>query len=295
MMEEITCNAYAKINLVLDVVGLRADGYHEVDMIMQTIDLHDTVTVARREDDAVRMTIAFEDAYHAPEELLAADDDNLCVRAAKMMRKEAGLSAGYDISLTKRIPVGAGLAGGSTDAAAVFGAVNALESLAYSKETLCRMGADLGADIPYCICGGTKHATGTGTTLSEEFPCPKLPLLLVKPEVSMPTGGIYRAFDETKKPYHPSVSAMRDALREGSVTGIAKVLGNTLEPIVAARFPVITELKEALLAVGAIGAMMTGSGSCVYGIFAMEEKASHAAEQMRKKYPGMFVCEAKSV
>ena len=284
----IARKAFAKINLVLDVVGARTDGYHEVNMIMQTVGLYDTVTVTRRGDADIRMTIVFEDAYRAPEELLTADADNLCIRAAREIRKVAGRSAGYDISLVKRIPVGAGLAGGSTDAAAVLMAVNELEELSFSAEELCAMGARLGADIPYCIRGGTKHATGTGTTLADAPEAPVMPILLVKPEVSMPTGGIYRAFDEAKAPFHPSVEDMQKALQSKDRKAIAAALGNTFEPIVAARCPMIGELKKALLEAGAEGAVMTGSGSCVYGIFADESKARDASERISASFSHIF-------
>ncbi|MBQ7676991.1 MAG: 4-(cytidine 5'-diphospho)-2-C-methyl-D-erythritol kinase [Lachnospiraceae bacterium] len=291
----MTKEAYAKINLLLDVRGLREDGYHEVAMVMQTIGLCDTVTVTRRPDDMVAMTIAFEDNYRAPEELLKADEDNLCIRAAKLMMAEGSLGGGYDIALTKRIPVGAGLAGGSTDAAAVLRAINEMEGLTYSDEDLCRLGGTLGADIPYCILGGTKYAAGTGTTLSEAPACPKLFLVLIKPQASMPTGKIYHDFDAMTKPLHPDMEAMKRALEGGAAEEVADALGNSLEPVVAAQFPVIGELKETLKETGAYNAMMTGSGSCVYGIFGSEEKAMETEEMLRVKYPEMFVYVTKTM
>ena len=277
---KIRINAYAKINLLLDVMGLREDGYHEVAMVMQTISLHDTVTVTRRTDAGVKMRIDFEKDYRAPKELLSADEDNLCVRAARLIRDTAGLENGYDIALTKRIPVGAGLAGGSTDAAAVLRAINELEELRKSDAALCELAAS----------GGTRFALGTGTTLKDAPASPKLALVLIKPEVSMPTGKIYHDFDEMESPFHPDMRAMEKALAQHHPGAVAEALGNSLEPVVAAQFPVIEELKDALKAAGAMGAMMTGSGSCVYGIFDDEEASRKAAAHLREKYPRMFVC-----
>lgn len=281
--------AYAKINLLLNVVGLRGDGYHEVEMVMQSIGLYDTVAVTRRPDAAVKLVIGFEDGYRASEELLRADEDNLCVRAARLLMAKADLACGFDIALTKRIPVGAGLGGGSADAAAVLIAISELEGLDYSDDELCRLGASLGADIPYCILGGLKYAAGTGTTLSDAPLAPAFTLVLIKPEVSIPTGKIYHDFDAMAEPLHPDMDAMKRALAKGTAEAVADALGNSLEPVVAAQYPVIRELKEALLAAGATGAMMTGSGSCVYGIFVGEEEAKTAGDAMRRKYPGMFV------
>ncbi len=291
-MNGITKNAHAKINLTLDVVGKRPDGYHEVEMVMQTIELHDTVTVTRRKDGGVRMTITFEDGYRASDELLGAEADNLCVRAANLLRDGAGIAHGYDIALVKRIPVGAGLAGGSTDAAAVLHGVNELEDLGLSLEELCERGATLGADIPYCCMGGTRLASGTGTTLKRLRDCPALPLVLLKPEVSMPTGRIYQAYDGEEKPFHPDTERMTAALAEGSLKKVALALGNSLESVVTADFPIVSTLKDALLTAGAINAIMTGSGSCVYGVFADGETAMVAAEGLKKAYPKTFVCQS---
>ncbi len=286
----ITVEAHAKINLTLDIIGKREDGYHEVEMVMQTIGLHDTVTVTRRQDERICMTIGFEEGYRAPAELLKADADNLCVRAARLVCEAGGLENGYDIALTKRIPVGAGLAGGSTDAAAVLHAVNALEGLHFSMERLCEMGASLGSDIPYCCMGGTYFATGTGTTLTRLEPCPPLWMILLKPEVSMPTGRIYHDYDGAEHPFHPDNEKMRRALEEGSPAKVAMALGNSLEPVVTAEYPIIADLKKALCGAGAMNAVMTGSGSCVYGIFEGKEAVEDAVGQLRKEYPDLFLC-----
>lgn len=287
--------AYAKINLTLDIKGIREDGYHEVAMYMQTIGLADTIAVEKRNDGRYSMTIAFEDAYRAPEELLTADENNLCIRAAKRMAEKLGKECGYDIALTKRIPVGAGLAGGSTDAAAVLRAINELEGNPLSAEELCAIGGAFGADIPYCVLGQTYFASGTGTTLDKAADCPRIPLLLIKPEISMATGEVYHNFDALEEPFHPDNKAMAQALEEGDVRKIEEAMGNSLEAVVAAVHPIIGQLKAALYECGSCGAMMSGSGSCVYGLFEEEKQLHEAAKKLRKDFPACFICETHTL
>ncbi|MCR5501177.1 MAG: 4-(cytidine 5'-diphospho)-2-C-methyl-D-erythritol kinase [Acetatifactor sp.] len=270
----ITLNAYAKINLSLDVVGRLANGYHEVRMIMQTVGIHDTLTFEKTEGGIVLSSDAGE---------LPLGEDNLIYKAAKLVRETYGISGGVKVHLEKRIPVAAGMAGGSTDAAATLKAMNLLYDLGLSEEDLCWLGVKLGADVPYCIMGGTALSEGIGEVLTKLAPMPECVLLVAKPDINVSTKEVYQALDSQSVPWHPDVDGMRQAIEEGRLEGIYSRLGNVLETVTVAKHPIVSEIKQEMLGNGALGSLMSGSGPSVFGIFDDEEKARAAGECIEKK------------
>ena len=270
----ITLNAYAKINLSLDVVGRLANGYHEVRMIMQTVGIHDTLTFEKTEGEIVLTSDAGE---------LPLGEDNLIYKAARLVKETHGISGGVKVHLEKRIPVAAGMAGGSTDAAATLKAMNLLYDLGLSEEDLCGLGVKLGADVPYCIMGGTALSEGIGEVLTKLAPMPECVLLVAKPDINVSTKEVYQALDSQSVPWHPDVDGMRQAIEEGRLEGIYSRLGNVLETVTVAKHPIVSEIKQEMLGNGALGSLMSGSGPSVFGIFDDEEKARMACESITKK------------
>jgi 4-diphosphocytidyl-2-C-methyl-D-erythritol kinase len=270
----ITLNAYAKINLSLDVVGRLANGYHEVRMIMQTVGIHDTLTFEKTEGEIVLSSDAGE---------LPLGEDNLIYKAARLVKETYGISGGVKVHLEKRIPVAAGMAGGSTDAAATIKAMNLLYDLRLSEEDLCGLGVKLGADVPYCIMGGTALSEGIGEVLTKLAPMPECALLVAKPDINVSTKEVYQALDSQSVPWHPDVDGMRQAIEEGRLEGIYSRLGNVLETVTVAKHPIVSEIKQEMLGNGALGSLMSGSGPSVFGIFDDEEKARAAGESIEKK------------
>ena len=270
----ITLNAYAKINLSLDVVGRLANGYHEVRMIMQTVGIHDTLTFEKTEGEIVLSSDAGE---------LPLGEDNLIYKAAKLVKETYGISGGVKVHLEKRIPVAAGMAGGSTDAAATLKAMNLLYDLRLSEEDLCGLGVKLGADVPYCIMGGTALSEGIGEVLTKLAPMPECVLLVAKPDINVSTKEVYQALDSQSVPWHPDVDGMRQAIEEGRLEGIYSRLGNVLETVTVAKHPIVSEIKQEMFGNGALGSLMSGSGPSVFGIFDDEEKARAAGESIKKK------------
>jgi 4-diphosphocytidyl-2-C-methyl-D-erythritol kinase len=270
----ITLNAYAKINLSLDVVGRLANGYHEVRMIMQTVGIHDTLTFEKTEGEIVLSSDAGE---------LPLGEDNLIYKAARLVKETYGISGGVKVHLEKRIPVAAGMAGGSTDAAATIKAMNLLYDLRLSEEDLCGLGVKLGADVPYCIMGGTALSEGIGEVLTKLAPMSECALLVAKPDINVSTKEVYQALDSQSVPWHPDVDGMRQAIEEGRLEGIYSRLGNVLETVTVAKHPIVSEIKQEMLGNGALGSLMSGSGPSVFGIFDDEEKARAAGESIEKK------------
>lgn len=269
-MKRISRRACAKINLGLDVLGRREDGYHEVRMLMQQVDLHDDLILQKREDGRISMECDRED--------LPCDGTNLCVRAAELMRRQYGLSGGLHIELTKRIPLAAGLAGGSADAAAVMLGMAELFGLTQDdreamRRELMHLATQLGADIPYCLMGGTALAEGIGQILTPVRPALReIPTLIVKPAASVSTGEVYRALDSCTDCRHPDIDGLLDAVRREAYTDICRLLGNILEDVTIPLHPEIRQLKNALRDHGADAAMMSGSGPTVFAFFSEEGK-----------------------
>ena len=274
-MERIVRNAYAKINLGLDVLRRREDGYHEVKMIMQTIGLYDTLTFTRKEEPGIELKI--------DRAGLDTGKGNLICRAAEMLFAEAGISPGVEIFLEKRIPIAAGMAGGSTDAAAALLGLNDLLELGYPLERLQALSVKLGADIPYCLMGGTALAEGIGEVLTKLPAPPPCVLTVAKPDIDVSTKFVYENLHADTLAFHPDIDGMEAAIRNGSLSGITERMGNVLETVTVRDYPVIDGIKELMKAAGAENALMSGSGPTVFGIFAEEETARKAAEQIKER------------
>ena len=272
-MEQIRKNAYAKINLGLDVLRKRADGYHEVKMIMQTVDIYDTLTFTKREEPGILLK--------TDKEELSAGTDNLIYKAAACLINKAGISQGVEIELQKRIPIAAGMAGGSTDAAATLTGLNELFSLDYSLEKLQKLGVTLGADIPYCLMGGCALSEGIGEILTKLPPPPQCNLVIAKPEINVSTKFVYENLHAESLIFHPDIDGMTEAVRAGSLKGITDRLGNVLETVTVREYPVIDKIKTLMKNVGAENALMSGSGPTVFGIFTEKKDAESAAEQIK--------------
>jgi 4-diphosphocytidyl-2-C-methyl-D-erythritol kinase len=264
--------AYAKINLGLDVTGRRADGYHIVKMIMQNVDLYDTLVFS---DNASGEIALFTESDKIP-----SDDSNLICKVARQLQEEYNVKKGVDIRLTKRIPVAAGMAGGSTDGAAAYTALNDLWDLGLSKEELCRLAVKLGADIPYCILGGTALAEGIGEELTILKDMKYCPIVIAKPPIDVSTGWVYKELDSKEIVEHPDIDGIRAAIEAGDIRKMCELIGNVLEPVTASRYEEIGQLEKILEEAGAVKAFMTGSGPTVFGIFEDENKAREAVDKV---------------
>jgi 4-diphosphocytidyl-2-C-methyl-D-erythritol kinase len=264
----------AQINLTLDILGKRPDGYHEVSMVMQSISLHDTLTFYKTKGD-INLNI------NVP--WLRADEHNLAWRAAALFKEYCGLKGGVSIHLTKRIPVAAGLAGGSADAAAVLRGMNALYRLHLSNEELCKLGADLGSDIPFCLMGGTQLATGRGEVLRKLKRMPPVWVVLAKPRLSVSTAWAYQNYDEQGAERHPDNEAIQKEIARGNRKGVAKLLCNVLESVTINKYDVIERYKQMMLAKGAMASMMSGSGPTVFALAKNREQAEEIAGFMRQE------------
>lgn len=268
MIQQTIC-AHAKINLTLDVTGKRADGYHLVSMIMQSVGLHDVVTVFAH-TGSQDIVIATDQAA------LPNDRSNLCWRAAEQFFAETGVeNDGVRVEVQKNIPVAAGMAGGSTDAAAVLFLLDQLYETKLSLQRLCEIGLKLGADVPFCLCGGTMLAEGIGEELTRLPDAPSPIVLLCKPPVGVSTPEIYRALDDCEIMHRPDTQAMQQAIAQGDVVRMAQLLENVMQPVTAQRRPEVLKIREAMLEGGAMGAVMSGSGPTVFGLFS-EHKAAEA-------------------
>ncbi len=284
----LTLSANAKINLTLDILGTREDGYHEVTMIMQEISLHDTLSMGKI-NQGISLTIAIE----GQKGTLPADESNLCWQAAALVQKEYNLQEGVEIHLTKRIPMAAGLAGGSADAAAVLKGMNHLFRLGMTEARLCELGARLGSDIPFCIMGGTMLATGRGEVLTRLPSFPRLSVVLAKPPVGVSTAWAYKTYDAGYDGPHPDNEAMLEAIHGGDAHKAASLLCNVLEGVTETEHPVIADYKRLMMEHGAMASMMSGSGPTVFGLVREKQQAWHLADTL-KKYDGeagVFVAE----
>ncbi len=266
--------AYAKINLGLDVVGRLPNGYHEVRMIMQTVGICDILTFTKA-DSGISLKVDNEE--------LPADGNNLICKAAKLLMEEAGVRGGVCITLEKHIPIAAGMAGGSTDAAAAFLGINELYELGYSMEELKALGVKIGADVPYCIQGGTALAEGIGEKLSALTSPPECFLVIAKPDINISTKFVYENLRANELEYHPDIDGMIEALNCGELQGITDRLGNVLETVTVPAYPIIDDIKNTMLKAGAMGSLMSGSGPTVFGIFNDKLKAEQAAEVIAAK------------
>jgi 4-diphosphocytidyl-2C-methyl-D-erythritol kinase len=286
--------AYAKVNLGLDIVGRRDDGYHLVRMIMQTLNIYDVLTFEKSEDPGIRITlIESEKDMNGSEESslktaggLSLGSDNLIYKAAYIISQRAGYRGGIDITLSKNIPIAAGMAGGSSDCAATLLGVNELLSAGLSDKELMEEGVKLGADVPYCIMGGTALSEGIGDVLTRLKALPESYFVVAKPGISVSTAEAYGGYDEMfgrgDEIIHPDIDGQVEALERSDLEGVADRFLNVLEYVTAARHPEIGRLEQLMKEEGALNAVMSGSGPTVFGVFDNREKAEAAAEHIRK-------------
>ena len=272
-MDTIRLKARAKINLGLDVVRRREDGYHEVKMVMQMLRLYDQIDIEKTQESGifVRSNLSF----------LPTDERNIAYKAAKVMIDQFGLEQGVIIRIEKHIPVAAGMAGGSTDCAAVLYGMNKLFGLRLNQKKLRELGVKLGADVPYCLMRQTALSEGIGEILTPISPLQDCPILIAKPSVSVSTRHVYEHLKLDEQTMHPDIDGIVTALADGDLYGVADRMANVLETVTVPEHPVIDEIKKQMMASGAVNALMSGSGPTVFGIFDDEEKAKKACEDMK--------------
>ncbi len=273
-MDRLELKAMGKINLGLDVLGRRENGYHDVRMVMQTVYFYDTVVLEKKHMPGIEVkTNLF---------FLPADKGNLAFQAADMLTEEFKITEGISITLDKRIPVSAGMAGGSADAAAVLYGMNRMFGLGLSDEGLKKRGLKLGADVPYCIMRGTVLAEGIGEILTPLPRCPRCYVLLAKPSVNVSTKLVYERLDSSGEYEHPDIDGIIKGLEEKSIRKVASCMGNVLEHVTMKEYPVIGELKSVMKAKGALNAVMSGSGPTVFGLFEERGRAKEAADRIKE-------------
>ena len=274
-MDKLELKALGKINLGLDILGKRPNGYHDVRMVMQTVMLYDDVTLEKKEEEGIELQTNLD--------FLPVDSRNIAYKAAKLLIDEFNIEGGIKINLEKHIPVAAGMAGGSTNAAAVLCGMNQMYGLGLSMEELMERGVKLGADVPYCIMRGTVLAEGIGEILTPLAPLPGCVVLIAKPPLSASTKVIYEKYDSKEDIFHPDIDAIIDGLQNDDIKKVAENMGNVLEQVMIPDYPVLAEIKQKMIEKGALGSMMSGSGPTVFGIFDDEELAAAAADNIREK------------
>ncbi len=273
-MKKIKLKAYGKINLGLDVLCKRDDGYHDLDMIMQSVDLCDSITITKNKTGEISVE---SDTSKIPN-----DESNLAYKAALLLKDEFDIKKGVDIQIEKNIPISGGMAGGSTDCAAVLKGMNKLFKLKLSEQELMDRGVKLGADVPYCIMGKTARAQGIGEVLT---PIPnklKGYIVLAKPPISVSTGFVYGRIDEVDVKKKPDTEAMIEAIKKNDLEGLADSICNVLEEVTIPDYPMVQEIKDKMMAHGALNAMMTGSGPTVFGLFDDKKKATEAVDGLKE-------------
>lgn len=273
----------AKINLTLDVTGKLENGYHTLSMIMQSIDVCDELSFEKTADE----TILFSMNKELPDKIPA--EKNLVYKAAKLMKDTFKIDGGFKIHLTKNIPAAAGLAGGSSDCAATLIGINELCGLGLDIEKLCEIGVKLGADVPFCIRKGTMLAEGIGEILTPLTPLTGIPVLLIKPNISISTPYVYKHLKLNELDYHPDNKAVISYIKDKNIKKITASLSNVLETVTIPENPIIAELKRYLTEIGAIGSLMSGSGPTTFGIFKNMETAKKAYEKAKVDYPDFDV------
>lgn len=282
-MEPIREAARAKLNLTLDVLGKWEDGYHDLCMVMQSVALCDAVTIRRGEEEGIRVRSNLDFLPTGPTNLAAAAAIRLCEAAGRDWN-------GLEIRLDKTIPVCAGLAGGSSDAAAVLRGLNRGLELGYSVEELAKIGEQVGSDVPYCVYGTTMRAEGRGEVLTPLPPLPWCYVVLCKPNFSVSTPDLFRRIDGVKLTCRPDTAGMEEALRAGDLAGAARRMYNVFEDVLSRPVGVaVAEIKAALIQAGALGACMSGTGPTVFGLFAELEPARTACEMLKNLHPETFL------
>ena len=272
-MKQIRLKAMAKVNLGLDVVGKREDGYHEVRMIMQTVNLYDKIFISVSEKPGIRLKTNLN--------FLPVNENNLIYKAAKLLMDEFEIKEGVDIQLQKFIPVAAGMAGGSTDAATTLIGMNHLFDLGLSRRQLMERSVKLGADVPYCVTGGTALSEGIGEILTRLPDVPRGYVLVAKPGISVSTKFVYTNLKLDQLEKHPDIDAQIEAIRRQDFVQMARLMGNVLETVTIPEYPVVQEIKDFMMDCGAVNAMMSGSGPTVFGLYTNQIQAEKACERLR--------------
>ncbi|MBE7718630.1 4-(cytidine 5'-diphospho)-2-C-methyl-D-erythritol kinase [Lacrimispora indolis] len=275
MIRHLGLKAYGKVNLGLDVLRKREDGYHEVRMIMQTVGLYDKIDIYLKETPGIEVVT---NLYYLP-----VNENNLVYKAAKLLMDEFRVLHGIRIHLNKFIPVSAGMAGGSSDAAAVLFGVNKMFQLGLTREELMERGVKIGADVPYCLMRGTALSEGIGEILTPLPDIPQCQILIAKPGVSVSTKFVYEHLDVSalRKEDHPDIDGMIEAIGNRDIYQISERLGNVLETVTIPEYPVIAQIKDKIIELGAVNALMSGSGPTVFGIFTSPRAAERAYEELR--------------
>ena len=285
-MTAIQEKAYAKLNISLDVTRRREDGYHDMVMVMQSVSLCDDVTITREEGDRIRASsnLAF----------IPSDQRNLAVRAAMTFLEAIGQSGqGLHIRLDKRVPVGAGMAGGSSDAAAVLRGLNRMYGGPLDRRQLEELACKVGSDVAFCVAGGTALARGRGEILEDLPPMPDCFFVIAKPAFSISTPELFQKLDEKPLRRHPDTAGLVQAVEQGELTELCRRLYNVFEEVPDRRMRTVREIKNRLLDHGALGAIMTGTGSAVFGVFPERESAETACQALEKEQA--FCCVARPV
>lgn len=272
-MDRIELKALGKINLGLDVLGRRPNGYHDVRMVMQTVYLYDKIKIEKIKEPQIRLKT---NLYYLP-----VNENNLAYKAAKLLLDEFHIKEGVSIRLEKHIPVAAGMAGGSSNAAAVLFGINRMFDLGLTEKELMERGVTLGADVPYCVMRGTVLAEGIGEILTPVSPMPKCFVLLAKPPISVSTKLVYDKLDAHEIKDHPDIDGILAGLKAQDLNSVAASMGNVLEKVTIEEYPVIEEIKNAMKEAGALNAMMSGSGPTVFGIFEHKNDARQAEKIIR--------------
>lgn len=278
MISTLQGKAYGKINIGLDVLRKRPDGYHEVKMIMQTVSLYDRITITKLEDSAdiqLETNLSF----------LPANDNNIVFKAAKLLKDEFCIQEGLAIKLEKHIPVAAGMAGGSTDAAATLELLNIMFSLGLNTEELMKRAVNLGADVPYCLLKGTALSEGIGEVLTPLTPLMPCSILIVKPPIHVSTKFVYENLKLDKLESHPDIDALVEAIDAGDVYAMTNNMANVLESVTEENYPVISSIKQLMVEHGALSSLMSGSGPTVFGIYDNEDAINDAATFFKINYP----------
>lgn len=281
MKQELTLKAHGKINLGLDVVRRMENGYHEVRMVMQSVELADTVTMRRVPEDKI--------VLETDKAGLPCDERNLAYRAAKLMKEKYSLQGGVEIFLEKHIPMAAGMAGGSADCAAVLKGMNELFGLGLSLTKLQKEGVKLGADVPYCLMGGCALSEGIGEVLTALKRPPACTLLLAKPDIDVSTKYVYDNLRLDRLKRHPDIDGIIQSIEDGDLEKLCGKLENVLESVTGEEYPVIGTIEEAMKAEGALAAVMSGSGPTVFGIFRERAAAERAMRRVTMKNPAAEV------
>ncbi|MGM0470889.1 MAG: 4-(cytidine 5'-diphospho)-2-C-methyl-D-erythritol kinase [Bacillota bacterium] len=279
-MKELSLTTQAKINLILDVVGQQANGYHQVEMIMQSIDLADRLHFSKQQQ-------GIEIKVNHPE--VPTGENNLVYQAAELLFERFNLPAGLAVRIDKEIPVAAGLAGGSTNAAATLVAINQLWELGLDVAELRAIGAQLGADVPFCITGGTVLATGIGTDLEELDVNPQLDLVLVKPPFSVATAEVYQKLNVDQITDHPDIELMQQALKQKKFAGITAQMGNVLAEVTMKIYPQLQKLAKLLSTAGAKSVLMSGSGPTMLGFVANQQAGQELIAKLRDSLPTDYI------